>query len=148
MADSRLSGTPVGQTSMPVIVDQVELRTPGDEFLVGSQSEDGRAAVVFEADGETAYFYACAFLNGPILDALHVYNVAAVEDRDRQSEYKVGWSASGRHAILMINGYPHAVFDFDRQRGWCRSGFPPAPGDGRWSREGHAWDDSCLGSFR
>ena len=71
---------------MPLKVDQVEESKPGDELLVGSQSENGRAAVVFEDDGETGYFYACETMNGPILDALHIYNVEAIKDRDRASE--------------------------------------------------------------
>ncbi|MBK8980609.1 MAG: DUF2251 domain-containing protein [Planctomycetes bacterium] len=131
---------------MAVIVDRVEQGKPGDELLLGSQPEDGRAAVVFEDDGETGYFYACESVNGPILDALHIYNVASVTDRDRPSEYKIGWSPSGRQAVLMINGYPHAVFDFDRQKGWCRNGFPPS--NEKWSLDGHDWDESCLAAFR
>jgi len=136
----------VGQTSMPVIIEQVEQGKPGDELFLSSQSTNGCAAVVFEDDGETAYFYALETENGPILDALHVYNVAAVKDRDRLSEYKIGWSPSGRQAILTINGYPHAVFDFDGRKGWCRTGSPP--GNERWSLSGHDWDESCLARFR
>jgi hypothetical protein len=131
---------------MPVIIDQVEEGRAGDERLLGSESEDGRAAVVFEDDGETGYFYACGSVNGPILDALHIYNVASVVDRDRPSEYKIGWSPSGRQAILLINGQPHAVFDFDREKGWCRSGFPPS--NEKWSLDGHDWDEACVGYFR
>jgi hypothetical protein len=133
---------------MPIVVDQIEQSKPGDELLFGSQPERGGAAVFFEDDGETGYFYACETVNGPILDALHIYNVAAIRDRDRPSEYKIGWSPSGRQAILMINGYSHAVFDFDGQKGWCRSGFPPAPSNGKWSLDGHGWNESCLASFR
>jgi hypothetical protein len=132
---------------MPVVVDQVEQSKPGDGLLVASQSEDGRVAVVFEDDGETGYFYACETVNGPILDALHIYDVAAVKDRDRPSEYKIGWSSPGRQAILVINGHPHAVFDFDVQKGWCRSGFPLPPSNHKWSRDGHDWDESCLACF-
>jgi hypothetical protein len=131
---------------MPVIVDQIAQSHPGRELLVGSESEDGQAAVLFEDDGTTGYFYARATLNGPILDALHVYNVAAVTDRDRASEYKIGWSPSGRHAVLMINGDAHAVFDFDRRKGWCRTGFPPS--NEQWSIDGHQWDQACLSPFR
>lgn len=132
---------------MPVVVDHVEQSKPGDELFLASESEDGSAAVVFEDDGETGYFYAHESINGPILDVLFVYYVASVKDRDRPSEYKIGWSSLGRQAILMINGYPHAVFDFDGRKGWCRSGSPPSPGNDRWSRDGHDWDESCLASF-
>jgi hypothetical protein len=133
---------------MPIIVDQVKQSTPGEEFLVGSQSEDGRAAVVFEDDGETGYFYACETVNGPIFDALHIYDVASVKDRDRRSEYKIGWSPSGRQAMLMINGHAHAVFDFDERKGWCRAGSPPPSNNNEWSADGHEWDESCLERFR
>jgi len=133
---------------MPLKVDQVEESKPGDELLFGSQSEDGHAAVLFEDDGETGYFYARETLNGPILDALHIYSVKAVKDRDLASEYKIGWSASGRQVMLMINGYPHAVFDFDGRKGWCRSGFPRPPSGKEWSLDGHDWDESCLASFQ
>jgi hypothetical protein len=131
---------------MEVIIDQVAQGKPGDECLLGSEAEDGRAAVVFEDDGEAGYFYACQTVNGPIFDALHIYDVEAVVDRNRPSEYKVGWSPSGRQAVLLINGHPHAVFDFDRQKGWCRTGFPPT--NQAWSLDGHDWDDLCLSSFR
>jgi hypothetical protein len=133
---------------MPVVVDQVEQSKPGDGLLIGSQSEQEAYAVAFEDDGQTGYFYARKSMNGPILDAVHIYDVTAVKDRDRVSEYKIGWSPSGRQAVLMINGYPHAVFDFERQKGWCRSGFPPAPSNEEWSVDGHAWDESCLANFR
>lgn len=131
---------------MPVIIDQVAEGKPGDELLVGSTAEDGRAAVVFEDDGETGYFYACETVNGPILDALHIYNVKAVRDRDVPSEFKIGWSSSSRQAVLLINGFPHAVFDFESCNGWCRNAFPPS--NGNWSVDGHGWDDDCLRYFR
>jgi hypothetical protein len=131
---------------MPVIVDKVESGYPGKELLLGSQSETGEVAVVFEDDGETAYFYACESVNSPIWDALHIYDAVAVVDREQPSEYKIGWSTAGRQAILMINGYAHAVFDFDRKKGWCRSGFPPC--NQAWSLDGHGWDEACLEYFR
>jgi hypothetical protein len=134
---------------MPVVVDQVRESRPGEELVVGSRSGDGQAAVVFEDDGETAYFYACQTDNGPILDALHIYDVAAVTDRRRISEYELGWSPSGRQAILSIDGRPQAVFDFDGRRGWCRTGFPPGQLNNEgWSPDGHAWKDACLAPFR
>jgi hypothetical protein len=131
---------------MPVIIDQVLEGRPGDDLFLASESEDGRVAVVFEDDGDTGYFYAWASVNGPILDALHIYNVASIVDRDRPSEYKIGWSLSGRQAILIINGQAHAVFDFDREKGWCRSGFPAS--NRKWSLDGHDWDEACIGYFR
>jgi len=46
----------------------------------------------------------------------------------------------------MINGQPHAVFDFDREKGWCRSGAPPS--NETWSPDGHDWDEACVAYFR
>ncbi len=131
---------------MPVIIDKVLEGRAGDDLFLASESEDGSVAVVFEDDGDTGYFYAGASVNGPILDALHICNVVSIVDRDRPSEYKIGWSPSGRQAILIINEQAHAVFDFDRKKGWCRSGFPPS--NRKWSLDGHDWDETCIGYFR
>jgi hypothetical protein len=133
---------------MPVIIDHVVSGQPGSKVFLGSVAEDGRAAVVFEDDGETAYFYACAGANGPILETLHIYDVRHVVDRDRPSQYEIGWSPIGRHAVLIINGRPHAVFDFERRLGWCRSGSRPPSRNGDWSPDGHSWDEACLAPFR
>lgn len=142
----RVVSNPRRLPNMAFTPDQVIRGKPGDKLFLASQPEGVTVAVVFEDDGETGYFYACETTSGPILDALQVYDVAAVSDRDREAEFQIGWSASGRQAILLINAHPHAVFDFEVRRGWCRSGFPP-PG-GEWSVEGHGWDDACLAAFR
>jgi hypothetical protein len=131
---------------MPVIVATIENGRPGDEIVLRSVAFAGGPTVVFEDDGETGTFYARARGDGPILDALHVYSVEDVADRARVAEFKIGWSASGRQAILLINGGVHAVFDFDREKGWCRSAFSAAAPS--WSLEGHQWDDACLAHFR
>jgi hypothetical protein len=131
---------------MPTIIDLDERHVPGTDILMGSEAEDGTVAVVFEDDGRTGYFYACERMNGPILDAMQIYSVANVVDREQPSTYKIGWAPEGRRAVLMINGHPHAVFDFEARRGWCRTGFPPSRG--RWSAEGHEWDEACLAPFR
>lgn len=130
---------------MPIVIDQVEHATPGSSCFLGSVSADGRAAVVFEDDGDTGYFYACGSAQGPIFDSLHIYNVKAVTDRSRPSEFKIGWSPSGRQAALLVNDTAHAVFDFDRQKGWCRTGLPLC--NKKWSLDGHTWDESCLAYF-
>lgn len=130
---------------MPVIVAAIEHGRPGAEIVLRSVAFAGGATVVFEDDGETGTLYARARAEGPIVDALHVYNVDDVTDRARECEYKIGWSPSGRQAILLIDGGVHAVFDFDRGKGWCRSAFADGAG---WSLEGHQWDDACLAHFR
>ncbi|MGN6391644.1 MAG: DUF2251 domain-containing protein [Gemmatimonadales bacterium] len=79
---------------------------------------------------------------GRILDAVQIYAVRNVVDRELPSDLEVVWSEDGQQAALLLNSYPHAVFDFEARRGYCRTGFPSPP-DG-WSRQGHAWDDEAL----
>jgi hypothetical protein len=110
---------------------------------MASDSPSSRFSAVFEDDGETAYFY--AYDRGkstqPILDALHIYNVQNVIDRDGDSEAQIIWSPDGLKAGLLINGRLYALLDFESQRGYCRSNFPPpggawaSPERVRWSEE-------------
>ena len=79
----------------------------------------------------------------PIKDALHIYNVKNVVDRHLPGVLEIWWDSTGRKAILLLNGYPHAVFDFDAERGYCRTGFPPSLSSG-WSKDGHMWDETVL----
>ena len=120
---------------------------PGKDTFLDSASHSNTFAVVFEDDGDTGYFYALDTSNEdqPILDAVHIYNVKDVVDSHKVSEAKVIWSETGEQAALLINGYPHAVFDFAAKRGYCRTGFPP-PAEG-WSSDGHAWDDAAMKFF-
>jgi len=34
------------------------------------------------------------------------------------------WSHDGLIASLLINNYCHAIFDFEKNAGYCRNGFP------------------------
>lgn len=134
---------------MPITVVSQEELTVGVEQLIDGTAPDGRFAVVFEDDGETGYFYALV-RSGPnqqheIEDAMHIYDVASVSDRDIPSVFVIGWSRDNRKAVLLINDYPHAVFDFSARRGYCRSAFPPPSVKSGW--EGHAWDDSVSELF-
>lgn len=54
-----------------------------------------------------------AFEDQPIIDALQVYEVDRVADRSTPSRVEIGWCDRGTAAILLINGYPHAVVDFE-----------------------------------
>jgi hypothetical protein len=103
---------------------------------------------VFEDDGTTDYLYGLDFSreDNPIVDALHIYNVERVADREKPSLVQLGWSQDGLKAVLLINGFPHALFDFEAKRGYCRSGFPPP--DRKWTRHDHAWDDRVAELFR
>jgi hypothetical protein len=52
------------------------------------------------------------------------------------------WSSDGLKAALLVNNYPHAIFDFEVRRGYCRTGFPPA--DPKWTDFDHSWDDRAV----
>jgi hypothetical protein len=121
---------------------------PGSAIVLEGPSPAGSLAAVFEDDGDTGYFYALETdrLDNPIVDALHVYNAATFADRGKATEAAILWSADGKKAALLINGYPHAVFDFEAKRGYCRTGFPPA--DKRWSGHQHNWSESALQHFQ
>jgi hypothetical protein len=122
----------------------------GIETWLPCVSKQNSYAVVFEDNGETGYFYAATIGNDRsvhILDAMHIYDVANVVDRDKPSEVKLGWSPIGQHAILLINDYPHAVFDFEKQYGFCKTGFPPARENG-WCKNDHSWDEAALIYFK
>lgn len=121
----------------------------GQETFVDSASPAEPFAVAFEDDGTTGSFYALDLgTRGkpPILDALHIYSVADVADRDIPSTVQIAWSADGFKAILIINDYAHAVFDLEARRGYCRTGLPPP--DTRWTKYDHAWADSALELFK
>jgi hypothetical protein len=117
----------------------------GVETVVQSDSPVGRYQTVFEDDGDTGYFYALDTekADNPIIDALHVYNVQSVTDRDRPSQLHIVWSVDGKKAALFINSYPHAVYNFMDGVGCCRTGFPP-PADPSAS---HKWDESQMKHF-
>ena len=104
--------------------------------------------VFFEDDGDTGYFYdldTCAESN-QILDALHIYNVVSVVDKEKPSLAQIEWSEDGLRAPLFINGYAHAVFDFAGKRGYCRTNFPSP--EKKWTSFGHEWSNAALDSFR
>src|SRR5215831_10401832 len=117
----------------------------GRPAVFESRSSNNPFAVFFEDDGETGYFYALDTQKQmPILDAVQIYNVANVVDKNRASKLQILWSHGGSSSALIINDYVHAVFDFSGNRGYCRTGFPPIY---EWSKEGHEWSDEALNLF-
>jgi hypothetical protein len=132
---------------MPVNVVAKQQITVGTEDFVEGAAPDGSFAVVFEDDGDAGYFYALdkSHSSQPIQDAMHIYNVANVADKNRPSIVELGWSFDAHKAILLIDNYAHAIFDFSAKRGYCRTGFPPASESNGW--QGHDWDDSAYKLF-
>ena len=122
-----------------------ETLSVGVETVVQSDSSITRYHAVFEDDGQTGYFYALDTEkpDNPIIDALHIYNVQSVTDKDKRSELHIIWSGDGMKAALFINSYPHAIFNFADGVGCCRTGFPP-PADATTT---HEWDESQMAHF-
>ena len=98
--------------------------TIGQDTFIDSTAENGNA-VVFEDNEETGYFYAVdRNHNLNILDALHIYNVADVIDKHKPSTIRILWTVDFMKAVLSINNYYQAIFDFKEKAGYCRNGFP------------------------
>ena len=101
--------------------------TVGTETLFDSTAAQGGVSVVFEDDCTTGYFYALEpGEEMKLLDALHIYNVADVEDRRLPVTVQLFWTVEETAAALIISGQCHALYDFQRQVGFCRNAFPPA----------------------
>ena len=125
-----------------------------ETFSVGSgaflavDSPAGRYSAFFEEADETGYFYAVDLTRSErtILDAVHIYNVANVVDREKLFVAAIVWSADGHKCALLINDYPHAAFDFSSKRGFCRSNFPnfQEPINEGWSSADHGWSDEAV----
>lgn len=107
-----------------------EVFLPGKDTFIDSTA-DNENAVVFEDNEETGYFYAVERNERlKILDALHIYNVNDIVDNDKPSTLKILWNENESMALLAINDYYHALFDFKNKAGYCRTGFPA---NGSWA---------------
>jgi hypothetical protein len=133
---------------MPVQLVAEQTITVGKPVVVEGPSPSAAFGVVFEDDGTTGYLYGLDFSrqDNPIVDAMHIYNVEQVTDRAKPSVVQLVWSGDGLKAALLINRYPHAIFDFEARRGYCRTGFPPA--DLKWTQNDHSWDDRAVDLFK
>lgn len=117
----------------------------GNDLFLKSFFRESDYGVVFEDNGETGYFYAVHKENG-ILDALGIYNVSGVTDKEIPSEIKIFWNKRRTLAALDINGFVHAVFDFSKHAGYCRSAFPEHGSN--WTRDSNRLlDDKLLKSL-
>ena len=112
------------------------------EFLVGnilldSTIQDQPYYAVFEDDGDTGYFYVCDHRHPeqPVIDALHIYDVQSVSDKEKTSLFEIMWSTDRLKTALFINGRCHAIFDFAKMEGRCRSNFPNSQYRRDWSDE-------------
>jgi hypothetical protein len=133
--------------------------TPGRAFL-SSDSSAVPWTVVFEDEGVAGYFYACDRSqpkhDESILDAMLIYNVSALAASDEELERptneriaSVEWSRDGLKAVLYLDGFAQALYDFGARCGYCRMNFPNfLEGEGDvWRRTSHAWSDAALHEF-
>lgn len=112
-----------------MILDLEGTFSVGEESVFESISPVSSFGVVFEDDSNTGYLYAIDTApEFKILDALHVYNVANIIDKQKPCSIKIAWTDDGQFASLLINNYCHAIFDFENKLGYCRTAFPPPTG--------------------
>lgn len=119
----------------------------GEKIVIEGPAPSGDYSAVFEDDGETGYFYALdtSVEDKPIQDAVHIYSVLGVTDRERPNTATILWSADNNKVALLLNRYPHAVFDFTTRNGYCRDNFPPPLAESLWSRL--QWRDELRSLF-
>ncbi len=132
---------------MPSEILVSETITLGDPITLDCPSPKTNFSVVFEDDGETGYFYGLNLENKkqPVLDALQIYNVKDILDENVSVKVEIIWSEDGLKSGLAINGFKHAVFDFESQKAYCRLNYP-AP-DRRFTNS-HKWKDEALDMFQ
>ncbi len=119
--------------------------TIGEAVIVESRPSEPPFWVTFEDDGETGYLYANDLERGEddaVFDALHLYDVHDVEERERPRELRFDWSADDQAVALVLDGEAQAMVDFAEPRLMCRTGFP-APGSASPVRT-HDWDDGAY----
>ena len=119
----------------------------GTSITLECPSPQTSYAVIFEDDGETGYFYGLNLENKkqPVLDALHIYDVRDVLDPNVTIKLEIIWSEDGLKSGLTINGFTHAVFDFESRKAYCRNNYP-APN--RKFTKSHQWNDAALELFK
>jgi hypothetical protein len=127
---------------------------PGEDLFIESVSPENSFGVVFEDDGESAYFYAVERDPGgtalQVLDALHIHEEAgepeatepgtetgATEPGTEPGATELGadplppaklqilWSRDWLKCALVIDGRCHALFDFEAHGGYNINEFPP-----------------------
>ena len=127
-----------------------ELLRLGAPTVIESYADKTPYGAVFEDDGKLAYFYAVDTRLGEpsVLDALCVYHITAVVNHPTPElnafhpyDARIVWSEDQQHVALLLDGYPHAAFDFEHKRAYCRSNFPSGSA---WSSDGHEWDQRAV----
>ena len=143
---------------------------PGEDLFIESFAPENHNGVVFEDDGESAYFYAVERDgDGPglrILDALHIHQSELPEEFEAAEPtgaigpssttdptdipptarpLLIVWSRDWMKCALIIDGYAHALFDFESQGGYNINEFPP-PND-FWTKGDRKLTDELVRKF-
>jgi hypothetical protein len=102
---------------------------PGEDLFMESFSPENRNGVIFEDDGDAAYFYAVEKdeegVGLRVLDALHIHEREEGEHEPRRSRLQLIWSRDWLKCALVIDGQCHALFDFEAQGGYNINRWPP-----------------------
>ncbi|GGB10054.1 DUF2251 domain-containing protein [Puia dinghuensis] len=101
----------------------------GEDLFVESFSPENSYGVVFEDDGETAFFYAVEKdkTSGElrVLDALHIHESNEDDPEPATAQLKIIWSKDWLKVALVIDDHVHALFDFEAHGGYNINEFPP-----------------------
>ncbi len=139
--------TPSAQLNAKVVASPAYTLNVGKAAVFEFKAHKGKLSVVFEDDGDAGYFYALDYsaTEQPIQEAMNIYDVHNVTDKNKPSVVRIVWSSDGTKASLWINNYPHAVFDFTAKRGYCRTNFPSPL---KWKSHDFSWSDDALKFFQ
>lgn len=131
---------------MPSEIHLSEMITIGSPITLDCPSPKTSFAVIFEDDGKTGYFYGLDLQRKkqPVLDALHIYDVREILDPHVSVKVEILWSEDGLKSCLAINGFKHAIFDFEARKAYCRNNYPPP--DRRFTNS-HRWEEEALDLF-
>lgn len=101
----------------------------GEDLFVESDSPENSFGVVFEDDGDAAYFYAIEKDREgtavQILDALHIHERDEEDEVTETKRLQIVWSRDWEKCALVIDGRCHALFDFEAHGGYNINEFPP-----------------------
>lgn len=109
-----------------VLTDHILLNEPYRNGVHSTLHE--HLVVMFEIDEESGYFYAMDLhqTEQPVVDSLFVFSISDIDQNSLHEprRLEICWDESGFQAFLLINGYPHAVFDFRQFVGYNHTKFP------------------------
>jgi len=121
--------------------------TAGEDLFIESFAPENSYGVVFEDDGEAAYFYGVE-KNGEelrILDALHIHEMDEGSEPLPVAELKIIWSRDWLKCALVIDSHVHALFDFEAHGAYNINEFPP-PND-FWTEGERTLTDELIRKF-